>query len=189
LVSALRASARFHETGAGLPLAINISVDNLLELPISDLVLMHRPECHNWAGLLLEVPERQVNNKIEHLKARAPKLQQSGVSIAIDNFGRGSSCLNTLNQVAFSEIKIDRSLVEGCASNSGNAKICLTLIQMAHNFGCRAVAVGISAEADFQTVSQFDCDMGQGFLLGKPMSEQQIDALITSSKGAAAQPH
>jgi len=189
LVSALRASAHFHETGAGLPLAINISVDNLLELPISDLVLMHRPECHNWAGLLLEVPERQVNNKIEHLKARAPKLKQSGVSIAIDNFGRGSSCLNTLNQVAFSEIKIDRSLVEGCASNSGNAKICLTLIQMAHNFGCRAVAVGISAEADFQTVSQFDCDMGQGFLLGKPMSEQQIDALIASSKGPAAQPH
>jgi EAL domain-containing protein (putative c-di-GMP-specific phosphodiesterase class I) len=92
-----------------------------------------------------------------------------------------------LNQVPFSEIKIDRSLVEGCATNPGNAKICKTLIQMAHNFGCRAVAVGISAEADFQTVSQFDCDIGQGFLLGKPMSEPQIDALIASFKGSATQ--
>jgi hypothetical protein len=78
LVDALRASAHFHESGTGLQLAINISVDNLLGLPISDLVLMHRPECSNWAGLLVEVPERQVINKIEHLKARAPKLQQSG---------------------------------------------------------------------------------------------------------------
>jgi EAL domain-containing protein (putative c-di-GMP-specific phosphodiesterase class I) len=52
---------------------------------------------------------------------------------------------------------------------------------MAHNFGCRAVAVGISAEADFQTVLSLDCDMGQGFLLGKPMSVKQIDAMIANS--------
>jgi EAL domain-containing protein (putative c-di-GMP-specific phosphodiesterase class I) len=186
LVSALKASAQFHESGVGLPLAINISIDNLLELPICDLVLMHRPERTDWAGLLLEIPERQIINKIELLKARASKLTQSNVSIAIDNFGRGSSCLNVLNQIPFGEIKIDRSLVEGCATNAGNAKICKTVIQMAHNFGCRAVAVGISAEADFQTLLQLDCDSGQGFLLGKPMSAQQINALIATVEAPAA---
>ncbi len=51
---------------------------------------------------------------------------------------------------------------------------------MAHNFGCQAVAVGISAEADFQTLSQLDCDCGQGFLFGKPMSTQQIGTLIAA---------
>ena len=156
-------------------------MDNLLALPISDLVLLHRPENADWVGLLLEIPERQVINKIERLKARAINLQQAGVSLAIDNFGRGASSLDILNQVAFSEIKIDRSLVDGCAANLGNAKICKTLIQMAHNFGCRAVAVGISAEADYQTVLSLDCDMGQGFLLGKPMSVKQIDAMIANS--------
>ena len=181
LLDALRASAHFHDSGARLQLAININMDNLLALPISDLVLLHRPESADWAGLLLEIPERQVINKIERLKARAINLQQAGVSLAIDNFGRGASSLDILNQVAFSEIKIDRSLVDGCATNSGNAKICKTLIQMAHNFGCRAVAVGISAEADFQTVLSLDCDMGQGFLLGKPMSVKQIDAMIANS--------
>lgn len=184
LVEALRASAHFHENGIRLQLAINIGVDNLLKLPVSDLVLMHRPECTDWAGLLLEVPERQVVSKIELLKARAPKLQQSGVSIAIDNAGRSSSCLHVLDQIAFAEIKIDRSIVKECATNSGNAKICKTLIQMAHNFGCRAVAVGISTEADFQAVARLDCDVGQGFLLGKPMSVREIDVLIASFKGA-----
>jgi EAL domain-containing protein (putative c-di-GMP-specific phosphodiesterase class I) len=186
LVSALKASTHFHELGVGLPLAINISVDNLLELPICDLVLMHRPEHADWAGLVLEVPERQIVNKIELLKARAPKLKQSNVSIAIDNFGRGSSSLNVLNQISFGEIKIDRSLVEGCATNEGNVRICKTVIQMAHNFGCRAVAVGISTEADFQTLSQLDCDAGQGFMLGKPMSAAQINALIATLKAPAA---
>jgi EAL domain-containing protein (putative c-di-GMP-specific phosphodiesterase class I)/ActR/RegA family two-component response regulator len=186
LVDALRTSAHFHELGAGMQLAINISVDNLLKLPICDLVLMHRPECADWSGLLLEVPERQVINKIELLKARAPKLQQSGISIGVDNVGRGSSCLSVLNQIPFAEIKIDRSLVEGCASNPGNARICKTLIQMAHNFGCRAVAVGISAEADFQAMAQLDCDLAQGFLLGKPVSVPEIDALIASFRSVAS---
>lgn len=179
-------SAHFHQTGIALQIAINISADNLLALPISDLALMHRPERGDWAGIILEVPERQVINKIEALKTRAPKLQECGVSIAIDNFGRGSTSLTVLNQIPFCEIKIDRSLIDGCATNPANAKICKTLIQMAHNFGCRAVAVGISAEADFQTLRQLDCDCAQGFLIGKPMSVREFDALITSFKGAAS---
>jgi EAL domain-containing protein (putative c-di-GMP-specific phosphodiesterase class I) len=186
LVDAIRASAHFHQTGIALQIAINISADNLLALPISDLALMHRPERGDWAGIILEVPERQVVNKIEALKTRAPKLQESGVSIAIDNFGRGSTSLTVLNQIQFCEIKIDRSLIDGCATNPANAKICKTLIQMAHNFGCRAVAVGISAEADFQTLRQLDCDCAQGFLIGKPMSVREFDALIASFKGAAS---
>ena len=120
------------------------------------------------------------------MKTRAPKLQESGVSIAIDNFGRGSTSLTVLNQIPFCEIKIDRSLIDGCATNPANAKICKTLIQMAHNFGCRAVAVGISVEADFQTLRQLDCDCAQGFLIGKPMSVREFDALIASFKGAAS---
>jgi EAL domain len=99
LVDAIRASAHFHQTGIALQIAINISADNLLALPISDLALMHRPERGDWAGIILEVPERQVVNKIEALKTRAPKLQESGVSIAIDNFGRGSTSLTVLNQI------------------------------------------------------------------------------------------
>jgi EAL domain-containing protein (putative c-di-GMP-specific phosphodiesterase class I) len=186
LVDAIRASIHFHESGVALQLAINISADNLLALPISDLALMHRPERGDWAGVILEVPERQVINKIEALKARAPKLLEVGVSIAIDNFGRGSTCWNVLNQISFSEIKIDRSLVDGCATNPANAKVCKTLIQMAHNFGCRAVAVGISAEADFQTLRQLDCDCVQGFLIGKPMSVREIDVLIASLKSSAS---
>ncbi len=185
LVEALKASAHFHEIGVALRVAINVSVDDLLKLPISDLVLMHRPERPDWAGLLLEVPERQVVKKIDLLKARAPKLQQSGVSIAIDNVGRSSSCLPVLNQLAFAEIKIDRQLVKDCATDSGNAKVCKTLIQMAHNFGARAAAVGISTEAEFRTVAQLDCDLGQGFLFGKPMSVPEIDVLIESFKNRA----
>ena len=122
------------------------------------------------------MPERQVVNNIEALKARAPKLQQSGVSIAIDNFTLKTPCLSAFQQLPFSEIKIDRSIVQGAASNTGAANICKTLIQLAHNFGSRAVAVGISTKTELLALSEFECDMGQGFLFGKPMTMQQITA-------------
>jgi EAL domain-containing protein (putative c-di-GMP-specific phosphodiesterase class I) len=84
-----------------------------------------------------------------------------------------------------SEIKIDRSLVEGCASTSTNANICKTIIQIAHNFGCRAAAVGVSTAADLQLLTELGCDTGQGFLLGKPMTAPQLDALVASFLGQA----
>jgi EAL domain-containing protein (putative c-di-GMP-specific phosphodiesterase class I) len=186
LVKALKTSAHFYELGIALLVAINIGVDSLMQLPICDIVMLHRPESRNWPGLLLEIPERQVGSRIELLKARAAKFQQSGISIAIDNFGCGASRLDILHQMQFAEIKIDRSLVHGCASHVGNATTIKMLIQMAHNFGCRAAAVGISFAEDFRLLSELGCEVGQGFFLSKPMTWQQIDGLITGFKSRSA---
>jgi EAL domain-containing protein (putative c-di-GMP-specific phosphodiesterase class I) len=186
VVEALKTSGHFHKLGVALEISINITVDALLQLPMADLILLHRPECSDWAGLILEIPERQIAHKMETLQARLPKLRQSGASITIDNFGRGSFNFEAISRMTFSEIKIDRSLVEGCASTATNANICKTIIQMAHNFGCRAVAVGISTEDDLQFLTRLGCDMGQGYLLGRPMTAQQLDALVARFLGANA---
>jgi EAL domain-containing protein (putative c-di-GMP-specific phosphodiesterase class I) len=175
LISGLEASARFRNSGIPPRLAININIEDLLQLPINDLISAHRSKHGDWLGLVLEIPERQIIARIGHLKSRFAGLQQSGVSIAIDNVDGGSSCLSILNQMPFSEIKIDRSLVQSCATKPGNATICKTLIQMAHNFGAEAVAVGVSTEEELKMLTALDCDFGQGFLLGKPMSAEKID--------------
>jgi EAL domain-containing protein (putative c-di-GMP-specific phosphodiesterase class I) len=186
LIEAVQASAHFFELGVALRPSINISMNPLLRLPVADLVLMHRPQRADWPGLILEVPAQQFANNAETLKARLPRLQQSGISIAIDNFGLRAFNLNLLNELPLAEIKIDRVLVEGCATNPGNANMCKTIIQMAHNFGSKAVAVGISVEADLRQLSELGCDMGQGFLIGKPVNREQMGTLISSVKGQAA---
>ena len=178
VINALKTSAHFHELGVALEISINITADVLLQLPMAELILLHRPDRSDWAGLILEIPERQIVNKMESLQARLPRLQQCGASIAIDNFGRGSFSFEAISQMPFSEIKIDRSLVEGCGTVATNANICKTIIQIAHNFGCRAAAVGVSTPADLQLLTQLGCDTGQGFLLGKPMTAPQLDALV-----------
>jgi EAL domain-containing protein (putative c-di-GMP-specific phosphodiesterase class I) len=185
LVDAIKASAHFLALGVNLRPAINISADNLLRLPVTELVQACRPEHKDWPGLILEIPERQMHHKIDLLKVHAPRLRQSGVSLALDNCGLAALRLDIMNQIAVAEIKIDLTLIEGCASNPGAAKICKSVIQIAHNFGAEAVAIGISTEADLRKLLDLGCDTGQGFLLGKPVTMQQMDALIAAFRGKA----
>jgi EAL domain-containing protein (putative c-di-GMP-specific phosphodiesterase class I) len=186
LVSALEVGASLDKLGVRLRLAINISSDVLSQLAVSDLVQLHRPERSDWAGLLLEIPERQVVAKIDLLKTQIPKFKQSGVSLAIDNFGRGAFAFDLLNQVSFAEIKLDRSLIENCSSNSESARICKSVIEVAHNFGCLATAVGVSKAGDRDVLLQYGCDAGQGFLFAKPMTAKQIEQFVLDAKKSAS---
>ena len=182
LVNAARSSVHFHQLGLAMQISINIGVENLLALPISDIVSRYRPERNDWGGVLLEITGRQLLNKSATLTRLLTELQQANIPIAMDNFGVGALYLDVLNQIKCAEIKIDRSLVEGCASDAGKRRICKSIIQLAHNFGALAVAVGVSNEADFNTLTGLDCDLAQGFLFGKPMTVGEIDSLIAKSR-------
>jgi len=180
LTKSLKTSAHFQRLGYPLQFAVNISVDTLLQLPVGELALMYRPEEGDWPGIVLEIPERQVLNKIDALTAQWDRIRESGITIAIDNFGRGASSLATLYRVEFSELKIDQSLVQECDAKAGAGNICKSIIQIAHNFGGRATAVGISTEAQLQMLAGLGCDFGQGYLLGKPMRFEELNTTISN---------
>jgi EAL domain-containing protein (putative c-di-GMP-specific phosphodiesterase class I) len=193
IAKAVKTSAMFFNAGVSLKFAININVETLAKLPIAILVEKHRPPDDNWPGLVFDVTETQVVAKTDLLKSRIPGLHQAGVSVAIDNFGRGNSSFGVFRELPISEIKIDRSLVHGCADNSGNANICKTMVQLAHNFGSKASAVGIETSEDARQLVDLGCDVGQGYLFAKPTTEQELMAMVmaarTESKGVDQPPN
>jgi EAL domain-containing protein (putative c-di-GMP-specific phosphodiesterase class I) len=185
---AVQTSARFFNAGVCLKFAININVETLAKLPVALLVEKYRPQDDQWPGLVFELSETQVLTKTALLKARIAGLHQAGVSVAIDNFGRGNSSFGILKEIPFSEFKIDRSFVEGCADNKGNASVCKTMIELAHNFGGQASAVGIETSDEAKMLADLGCDIGQGYLFAKPMLEQELMDMVMAarneSKGA-----
>ena len=106
------------------------------------------------------------------------KLQHLDVRLAIDNFGRGYSSFARLKELPFAEIKLDRAFVTDCGSDKVNAPLCKTVIDLAHNFGSIAVAVGIEKASDALALVSMGCDHGQGFLLGQPMPEERFISLL-----------
>jgi EAL domain-containing protein (putative c-di-GMP-specific phosphodiesterase class I) len=78
----------------------------------------------------------------------------------------------------FAELKLDRAFVADCAIDRGHAAICKSVIDLAHNFGAKAVGVGVEKPVDANALMQMDCDLGQGYLFAQPMAEDRFLALL-----------
>ena len=181
-VSALKYSAKLNELGVHLQIAVNIDFDTLSKIAVAELVAKYRPRNEQWPGLAIEMPEAQLLNKVVTVRERFQNLQKCGVSLAIDNFGRANSSFAALRYLPFAEIKIDPSFVQNCAGNKGNARICKSMIQFAQNFERTATAVGIETVEDAQAIMGLGCNIGQGYIFGKPMTEQQLVTMVMTGR-------
>jgi EAL domain-containing protein (putative c-di-GMP-specific phosphodiesterase class I) len=194
LASALQAAARFAKLGVNLHVAVNVPVNALVKLSVPDIVRANRPSTGKWAGLIIDVTEEQIVSDLALAANMAKQLADHNVRLAIDDFGRGYSSLARLKELPFSELKLDRMFVTDCGTDKVNAPLCKTVIDLAHNFGSAAVAIGIEKASDALALTSMGCDMGQGFLLGQPMPEERFLSLLRqrtasqsrSSKAAAA---
>jgi EAL domain-containing protein (putative c-di-GMP-specific phosphodiesterase class I) len=189
LLTTLSDWSSFGDAGFNLRLAINIPVNLLLTLPIPKLMNENRPRAEHWPGLMVEVTEDQFVRDIAHAREIAGQLRDNGITIAIDDFGAGYSCLATMRELAFAELKVNRNFVKSCATDATNSAICQTAIDLAHRFGSTAVADGIEQIADLQALQIMGCDFGQGTLLSPPMMKERFIDLLQQrmNKGRAPQ--
>jgi EAL domain-containing protein (putative c-di-GMP-specific phosphodiesterase class I) len=178
LVSALTASANLSKLGANLRLANNVSMAALQTLPIANIIREFRPEGQRWAGLIFDVTEDQIATDPKLVQDIMGELEPLGVKLAIDDFGRGQLSLGRLKGLSFAELKLDRTFVRDCATDASHAAICKSVIDLAHNFGGAAVAIGCEKGADVLALNEMGCDIGQGYLFGQPMPEAQLFALL-----------
>src|SRR5262249_4397987 len=179
IIDALKTGAKCAKLGINLRLAINVSMTALMKLPLLEIVREHRPKTANWPGLVFDLTEDQIASDLHLVRDGGAELQPSGMAFAIDDFGRGYLPLARLQELPrFSELKLDRSFVAGCAADKGHAAICKTVIDLAHNFGSNAVAVGVEDPADANALAKMGCDIAQGYLFAQPMVVDRFHTLL-----------
>jgi EAL domain-containing protein (putative c-di-GMP-specific phosphodiesterase class I) len=178
LASVLSGGERLARLGINMPFAVNIPVGVLVKLSIPDLVQKHRAHLDEWPGLIVDVTEEQIVTDLALATELTKQLAHVNVKLAIDNFGRGYSSLARLKTLPFVELKLDPAFVADCGTDRVNAPLCKTVIDLAHNFGSLAVAIGIEKASDALALTSMGCDIGQGFLLGQPMAEERFISLL-----------
>ena len=162
-----------------LRLAINIPGPLLIELPLVKLLRELAPARKNWPGLVFEVTEGEALKDLEAVKEVGTQLKIYGVSLSIDDFGMGYSSLGRLREIPFQEIKLDRTLVHGCAADPVQGALCRSAIDLAHSFKSKVVAEGVELEEDLVFLDGVGCDKVQGYLLARPMPRDLLlDLLI-----------
>jgi EAL domain-containing protein (putative c-di-GMP-specific phosphodiesterase class I) len=128
--------------------------------------------------MIIDIPEEQIISDIALANEMTKKLKPLDVQLAIDHFGRGYGSLARLKESPFAELKLDRAFVTDAGTDKVNAPLCKSVIDLAHNFGSVAVAIGIEKASDALALTSMGCDHGQGFLLGQPMPEERFISLL-----------
>jgi diguanylate cyclase (GGDEF)-like protein len=136
--------------------------------------------------LELEVTETAMSDKDGTGQRNIAALRELGIRFALDDFGTGFSSLGRLQQLDVDRIKIDRSFVHGFGSDNGDEAIVRAIIDLAKATGLRTTAEGVETLEQHKFLGEIGCDELQGFLLAKPVSAKEIDALLISGRHPAA---
>jgi diguanylate cyclase (GGDEF)-like protein len=185
LKTALDQLAVLHARGHALTVSVNLSARSMNDagLPAAILVLL---EDSGMAAqyLTLELTESAVMANPGEALAILTDLDRMGIGLSIDDFGTGYSSLAYLRRLPVDEIKIDKSFVMDMATNESDAVIVRSIIDLAHNLALKVTAEGVEARAVWETLTHWGCDLSQGYLMGRPMSAEDLAAWLLESPWA-----
>jgi len=110
------------------------------------------------------------------------RLRELGARIAVDDFGTGYSSLAYLRRLPIDRIKIDRSFVEGVGTDPEATAVARVIVELARSLRLSTVAEGIENETQSRALAEMGCDMGQGFLLARPLEPAAFAALVEAQQ-------
>jgi EAL domain-containing protein (putative c-di-GMP-specific phosphodiesterase class I) len=174
---AIAQGALWHKAGSAVPLAVNISADDIgdarLDSRVAGLLTRHQLPP---ALLTLELTESGFIEDPTRALRMLDAIAALGVSLSIDDFGTGYSSLSHLARMPVHELKIDRSFVQGLESNAEFAHVVRSAIDMGHGLGLKVVADGIETELQRAFLERIGCDEGQGSLFGSRLTSAALRA-------------
>lgn len=160
----------FHDKGIPISISINLAPETLAHpafmQQIGACVGRHRvmPDY-----ITFEMPESSVLTTDPNFLERLVRLRMAGYGLAIDDYGTGRSNLQLLARIPFSELKIDRSFVDGASKKRALGTVLGSCLGLARSLDRMSVAVGVETKEDWDFLQGLGCTYAQGYHIASPM--------------------
>lgn len=118
--------------------------------------------------ICLELSARHQTDNSDVADHALNDLRQSGLKLALDDFGRGFSELRMLHDMSPDYVKIDRFFLVGIDSDPRRKLFVTTVVNLAHVLGAKVVAEGVETEKEYKACWDAGCDLVQGFFVARP---------------------
>lgn len=126
----------------------------------------------------IEVTETILIDDFDYISERLGELKKTGVRISLDDFGTGFSSLSYLKGLPIDTLKIDKTFVDTLLTDKNTKIITESIIYMVKRLGYETIAEGVETKEQFQYLKELECDMIQGYYMGRPMPAQGIADIL-----------
>ncbi len=185
LETALSQVTQWRIDGLDLHIAVNLAVQNLLDLrtpgQVAQLLAQHGLPP---SVLTLEVTESLMLHDPQRAGEVLADLADLGVNLALDDFGTGYSSLEHLKRLPVNELKIDKSFVMTMDRDSADRAIVASTAALGRSLGLQVVAEGVESAASASVLAAIGCDLAQGFHYSPPVPADQIPGLVRAAAEA-----
>lgn len=178
LHTACRQHKKWVDAGLVVPLILNVSLQQL----------RHPRFLQTLKGILKEtgVPPSMVQIEMCEGILWDPKLSANllkemksiGIQLALDDFGAELAALSSLQRFPLDVVKPGRTLVKELPRRAQESDVLTAVVSVAHKMKMAVCAEGVETADQLTAVQEHGCDAAQGFLLGSPASESEIDRVI-----------
>jgi diguanylate cyclase (GGDEF)-like protein/PAS domain S-box-containing protein len=108
------------------------------------------------------------------------RLKERKLRLSMDDFGTGYSSLSYLHRFPLDSLKIDRSFVSRLAAIEQDGEIVRSILSLGHNLGLEVIAEGVETNEQLTILRALGCELGQGYLLSRPLPAENAEMLLTS---------
>lgn len=131
--------------------------------------------------LEFELTESAFTKNPERLIEKMIGLKCIGFKISIDDFGSGFSSLNLLKQFPANTLKIDKAFLDETSNSERSRDIVKSIVNMAKDIHMEVVCEGVETREQADFLRSIGCEMAQGYLFAKPVSEEEFEKLLDSN--------
>lgn len=132
----------------------------------------------NPSNLTFEIKETVAINNQGQFKHVLSQLNETGIHVALDDFGLHPISISYLQQLNVKELKLDKIFVSAINESSTSRDLITGVIRLAHAINLKVVAEGVETELQRDALVALDCDMMQGYLFSEPVSEESLITLF-----------
>ncbi|PZP52462.1 MAG: GGDEF domain-containing protein [Agrobacterium fabrum] len=128
--------------------------------------------------LEIEITETLIIQDVDTSVRIMRAIKQMGVSLALDDFGIGYSCLGMLKTFPLSCMKIDRSFLTHLPEKTKDSAIVSIMIQLAGSLGIDVIAEGVETSEQATFLRNAGCPYGQGYYFSRPVPAEAIADML-----------
>ena len=152
---------------AGTRVFINLHAHEMASPGLADSLAALRTLVSDDHPIVLEIPESSVTDA-RTMAANREIFTTLGYEFAYDDFGAGQGHLMELTEMPPHYLKVDKGMVKGIEVAKSRQEMVAALLKVVSGLGIRVIAEGVETEEVARICQDLGCDLGQGYLFGRP---------------------